>query len=107
MGECPWTLAEDGVLVTIRLTPRGGRDAIDGVERLDDGQAVLKVRVRAPPSDGEANTALARLLAKTLRLAPRDVRLVAGPTSRLKRIKIAGDPVGIAAALERLAGTCT
>ena len=104
MGECPWTVAEDGVLVMIRLTPRGGRDAIDGIERLDDGQMVLKVRVRALPSDGEANIALTRLLAKALRLAPRDVSLVAGATSRVKRIKIAGDPSGISKMLERLTG---
>lgn len=102
MGLCPWTVAEDGVLVTVRLTPRGGRDAIEGIERLDNGQAVLKVRVRAPPSDGEANAALGRLLAKTLGLAPRDVTLVAGASSRLKRMKIAGDPSVLSAALDRL-----
>lgn len=102
MGGSPWMVVEDGVVVVVRLTPRGGRDAIDGIERLDDGQTVLKARVRAPPSDGEANTALARLLAKTLRLAPRDVNVIAGATSRLKRIKIAGEPLAITAALTRI-----
>jgi uncharacterized protein len=29
----------------VRLTPKGGRDAIDGIERLADGRAVLKARV--------------------------------------------------------------
>ena len=42
----------------VRLTPKGGRDAIDGIEELADGQCVLKARVRAAPSEGEANDAL-------------------------------------------------
>ena len=44
--------------VTVRLTPKGGRDAVDGIERMADGRSVLKVRVRAAPSEGEANAAL-------------------------------------------------
>ncbi len=65
-------------MLTVRLTPKGGRDAIDGIERLADGRSVLKVRVRAAPSEGEANAALVRLIAKTLGVAPRAVELVAG-----------------------------
>jgi uncharacterized protein YggU (UPF0235/DUF167 family) len=42
----------------VRLTPRGGRDAIDGIEPLSAGRRVLKVRVRAAASEGEANAAL-------------------------------------------------
>jgi hypothetical protein len=54
----PWTAAADGVVIDVRLTPRGGRDAIEGTERRADGRAVLKVRVRAVPAAGEANSAL-------------------------------------------------
>ena len=50
----------------VRLTPKGGRDAIDGIERLADGSVVLKARVRAAPSEGEANAALMRLIAKAV-----------------------------------------
>ncbi|MGA7426797.1 MAG: DUF167 family protein, partial [Rhodoplanes sp.] len=56
----PWAIVDDGLIVTVRLTPRGGSDAIDGVETLADGRAVLKARVRAAPSDGAANAALSR-----------------------------------------------
>ena len=41
----PWSVTADGVTVTVRLTPKGGRDAIDGVETMSDGRAVLAVRV--------------------------------------------------------------
>jgi len=35
----PWTATPDGLVLTVRLTPRGGRDAIDGIERLADGRS--------------------------------------------------------------------
>jgi uncharacterized protein (TIGR00251 family) len=98
----PWTVAADGVTVTVRLTPKGGRDAIDGVETLADGRAVLKVRVRALPMDGAANAALSRVLAKALGVLPRHVELAGGATSRIKRMKIVGDAVALSAALEKI-----
>jgi uncharacterized protein YggU (UPF0235/DUF167 family) len=58
----------DGVALDVRLTPRGGRDAIEGVERRADGRIMLKARVRAAPFEGQANEALCRLLAHELGL---------------------------------------
>jgi uncharacterized protein YggU (UPF0235/DUF167 family) len=89
--------------LSIRLTPKGGRDAIDGIERLADGRAVLKVRVRAAPSEGAANAALIRLVAQALDVAPRQVTLAAGASARIKRLTIAGDGAKLAAALEKIA----
>jgi uncharacterized protein len=98
----PWTLTGDGVTVSLRLTPKGGRDAIDGIATLADGQPVLKVRVAAAPSEGEANAALVRLIAKALRVPPRAVTLTAGASSRLKRLTISGDGPTLMAALEKI-----
>jgi len=106
-SELPWTASADGVLVDVRLTPRGGRDAIEGIERRADGRAVLKARVRAAPTEGEANAALCSLIAATLKTAPRQVTLVAGATGRVKRLRIAGDPPALVAALARLAGAAS
>ena len=91
-------------MLAVRLTPKGGRDAIDGIEQLADGRSVLKVRVKAAPSEGEANDALIRLIAKALRVPPRDVTLVAGATSRTKRLVVAGDAPMLIGRLEKLAG---
>jgi uncharacterized protein (TIGR00251 family) len=101
-GE-PWTATADGAVIDVRLTPRGGRDAIEGVERRADGRAVFKARVRAAPSDGEANTALCRLIAGAVNVAPRDVTIVAGATSRVKRVRVSGQAAAIIAVLRRLA----
>ena len=87
----------------MRLTPRGGRDAIEGIEQRADGRVVLKVRVRAAPFEGRANTALCRLFADMLDTAPRQVTLVAGSTARVKRIRIAGVADAIVEKLQRLA----
>jgi uncharacterized protein (TIGR00251 family) len=95
----PWTIAADGLVVTLRLTPRGGRDALEGIEVLADGRAVLKARVRAAPSEGAANAALVALIAKTLRIAPRQVALIAGETARIKRVKVSGTGAELATAL--------
>jgi uncharacterized protein (TIGR00251 family) len=99
----PWAISADGLVVTVRLTPKGGRDSIDGIAQLSDGSAVLKARVAAAPTEGEANDALVRLLARTLRVAPRDVTLVSGASSRIKRILIRGDAGALTAALEQVA----
>ena len=102
MSDEPWTATTDGVVVEVRLTPRGGRDAIEGIERRADGRAVVKARVRAAPSDGEANAALCRLIAGAIDVAPRDVSIAAGATSRAKRVRIRGETASILAALRRL-----
>lgn len=98
----PWTVTHDGVTLNVRLTPKGGRDSIDGIETLADGRPVLRARVRAVPADGAANEALVQLLAKHLHVAPRDVSLIAGASARIKRLAIAGDGQTLAIALERL-----
>jgi uncharacterized protein len=98
----PWVVREDGVVITVRLTPKSSRDEIAGVEHLSDGRAVLKARVRAVPEAGAANEALIRLLAKSLSLAPSNVRLESGQTSRVKTIRVAGDSAALAAKLAAL-----
>ena len=99
----PWAAAAGGVTLAVRLTSKGGRDAIEGIEQMADGRTVLKARVAAPPSEGEANDALIRLIAKALGVPSRDVALAAGATARVKRLTVAGDPARLIAALEKIA----
>jgi uncharacterized protein (TIGR00251 family) len=102
-GGLPWQASAGGVVLTVRLTPKGGRDAIDGIELLSDGHSVVKTRVRAPASDGAANAALINLVARALDIAPRDIALKSGAASRIKRLLIRGDTSVITAALGRVA----
>jgi uncharacterized protein (TIGR00251 family) len=97
MSDRPWTVTVDGLLLTVRLTPKGGRDEVNGIETLSDGRAVLKARVRALPEDGAANAALVKLIAKVVGIAASRVTVQSGHTSRLKVLKIEGDGADIAA----------
>ncbi|MGY8668470.1 DUF167 domain-containing protein [Bradyrhizobium sp. UFLA05-109] len=99
----PWRYSTSGISIALRVTPRGGRDDIDGVEALSDGRSVLKVRVRAIADGGEANRAVLQLLAKSLDVPKASVRLLSGATSRLKQIAVDGDPVRLGEVLRRLA----
>jgi uncharacterized protein len=83
------------VRVTVRLTPRSRADRIDGIARLADGAAILKVSVTAPPVDDRANDALLRFLAGTWGLPRRDLALVGGLKSRSKIVRIAGEPTAL------------
>lgn len=74
----------------MRLTPRGGRERIDGWARDAEGQVFLKVRVAAPPVEGEANDALVRFIAKSLARPPSAVRILAGQGARLKQLEVDG-----------------
>ena len=98
----PWAVDPHGLVLTVRLTPKGGRDAVDGIEQMADGRSVLKARVRVAASEGEANAALIRLMAKTMGVAPRSIELVAGATSRIKRLRITGAGPTLAATLEKI-----
>jgi len=95
----PWSEERDGVAFWLRLTPKGGRDALEGFEALADGRLVLKARVRAAPEDGRANDALCALLAAKLGAPPSRVRLAAGGKSRLKQVAVGGDPETLIARL--------
>jgi uncharacterized protein (TIGR00251 family) len=99
----PWRPSIGGMTVFLRVVPRGGRDAIEGIEALSDGRAVLKVRVRAVADGGEANRAVTKLLAKTLRVPQASVQISSGATARLKQVKISGDAQALG---QKLAAAC-
>jgi uncharacterized protein (TIGR00251 family) len=98
----PWSADAQGLLVDVRLTPKGGRDAIGGAETLADGRCVLLARVRVPPAEGAANAALRRLMAEALGVGVGRVNLVAGEKGRIKRLRIDGDGSALAAAMQRV-----
>lgn len=69
----------------MHVQPRASRTEVAGVHG-----AALKVRLHAPPVDGAANEELVKFLARSLGVARRAVRIVAGQTSRSKVVEIEG-----------------
>jgi uncharacterized protein len=90
----------DSVIFHVRLTPKGGRDAVEGWASASDGKSHLKARVRAAPEDGKANAALIALLAKELGVAKSALAIASGDKARLKTIAATGDTSALAARLE-------
>ena len=86
----------------VRLTPKGGRDRLDGWTAGADGIRYLKARVAAPPDAGKANASLLALLARELRVPKSAVAVASGQTSRLKTIAVEGDAVGLVTKLQDL-----
>ena len=101
----PWRFSSAGVSVSLRVTPRGGRDDIDGIETLANGRTVLKIRVRAIADGGEANRAVMELMARALGVPKARVRILSGATSRLKQIAIDGEPAKLGDVLRKLTVT--
>jgi uncharacterized protein len=98
----PWRRSAAGISVSLRVTPRGGRDGIDGIETLADGRCVVKLRVRAIAEGGEANRAVTEFLARALGVSKSSVRLVSGATSRLKQVDVDGEPAALSERLRVL-----
>jgi uncharacterized protein YggU (UPF0235/DUF167 family) len=76
--------------IAVRVTPRGGRDSVDGWMRDDSGRLLLKVRVAAAAADGQANAAVLAVLAKALGRSKSALTLLSGQTARIKRIAVEG-----------------
>ena len=82
-------------ILDVRVTPRASRDEIAGWV---DG--VLRLRVSAPPVEGKANAAVAKLLAGALGLPSRRVLVVRGARGRNKQVQVSG--LSLAQIRERL-----
>lgn len=77
--------AEDGIRLGVHVQPRSSRNQIVGEQ-----EGCLKVKLTAPPVEGEANQALINFLARSLDIPKKNVVLVKGDTSRHKIIEIHG-----------------
>ncbi len=97
-----WEEVDDGVRLHVRVTPKGGRDAITGPWTAGDGKCYLALRVSAPPEDGAANDAVRRLVAKAAGLSRGAVTIEAGALAREKRLRLEGDAASLRAWLEKV-----
>lgn len=78
-------LRESGgrVLFAVRVIPRAARDAVGG-----ERDEALVIRVTAAPAEGAANAAVTRVLARALDVAPSEVRIEHGASSRAKTVSV-------------------
>lgn len=82
-----WHVAEtkEGVQFKVKLQPRAKKNEICGIQGEE-----LKVRLTAPPVDGEANDAFIKFLASCLKISRATIKIVSGHTNPHKLIHIEG-----------------
>ena len=76
---------EVGTTVRVRVQPRASREGIDGRQA-----GAWRVRVSAPPMDGDANRAVIALLARALGVRPAALKIVRGARGRDKLVHVEG-----------------
>lgn len=102
----PFAISHGRLRLAVRLTPRSSSDRVLGI--IEDGPhgPALKAAVTAAPVDNKANAALIHLLARHFDVAPRDLSIVGGASSRLKLVEFAGDPAVLSQHIEKKLGAC-
>lgn len=89
-SKYPFLEEREGVIfIKVRVQPRGSRDSIEGVQG-----ALLKVRLTAPPVEGEANRRLIEFLSETLGVRKSALSITAGDKSRQKCVRVEGIGLG-------------
>ena len=78
--------------IAVRVSPRSSKPGVGGWRQGADGRDELDLRVAEAPTDGAANAAVVRLLAVALGIPRSQVSLVAGHTSRHKRVAVPLEP---------------
>ena len=86
------TAVPGGVEIALHIQPRASRTELIGAHG-----GALKIRLAAPPVDGEANDELVRFLAKTLGVSKSAVTIVRGATGRRKVVRVVGIDAAMAA----------
>jgi uncharacterized protein (TIGR00251 family) len=99
VSGCWRELSAGTCVLTLHVQPNARRTEVTGVQ---DG--ALRLKLAAPPLDGQANEALIAWLAKELGVAKRSVRLRRGAAARHKQVEIDLDAVALRAWLARQPG---
>lgn len=77
-------LAQPGAEIAVKATPKAARDRI-----VAEGGA-LRAYVTTAPENGKANAAIRNMLAAAMGVAPSDLNLIRGQTSREKFFRYRG-----------------
>ena len=81
----PFKKTKDGIVIEVKVEPRSSKKGIVGL--MDN---VLKVRLTAPPVEGEANEQLIEVVSELTGVRKSDIRIVRGLSSKRKVVEIRG-----------------
>ncbi len=81
----PFKKTKDGIVIEVKVEPRSSKKGIAGV--MDN---VLKVKLTAPPVEGEANEQLIEVVSELTGMRKSNIRIVRGLSSKRKVVEIKG-----------------
>lgn len=81
----PFKKTKGGILIEVKVDPRSSRKGVSGI--MDN---ILKVKLTAPPVEGEANEQLIEVISELTGVRKSDIRIVRGLSSRRKVVEIRG-----------------
>ena len=84
-----FTITDNGVTFSVRVQPRASRSGVVG-----EVDGALRIRLAAPPVDGEANEELVNLLARLLDIPRRQVEIISGQKAKNKVVRVTGISAG-------------
>ena len=71
--------------LSVRVVPRSAKEGVAGFEG-----GIVRIRLNAPPVEGQANDSLVRFLARALGIPKNRITLVAGGKGRSKIVRVDG-----------------
>jgi uncharacterized protein (TIGR00251 family) len=81
----PFRKTKGGIVIEVKVEPRSSKKGIAGV--MDN---VVKVKLTAPPVEGEANEQLIEVLSDLTGVRKSDIKIVRGLSSKRKAVEIRG-----------------
>ncbi len=84
-------------LLEIKVIPRARQSAIS----IDKGGS-LRIHLKSAPENGKANQELIQVIAKSLRIPLSDIAIVAGFSSRNKKVSIEGTNLTVQEIMDKL-----
>lgn len=81
-------MSTEHFIISVRLTPKASKNAIQGWAVDKDDNPYLKASVTTVPEKGKANKALIALLAKSWKIPKSSIQIVKGETDRMKKISL-------------------
>ena len=98
----PFRPHDDGVVLSVRLTPKASKNILVGIRDAADGSRILAIKVTTVPEKGKANATLTKLIAKSLRMPSGKVALLSGHSSRNKEVLVSGETDAIMSQINKL-----
>ena len=102
IGQRPWRDDGRALHLALKVIPNAKADTAGGVVQDADGRPCLVLRLKAPPVDGKANTAVIAWLTERLGCPRAALAITRGLPSRQKRVTWSDPPTDAEARLQAL-----